>query len=236
MRATTAAVALVALLGAVALAGCADPSSPVEVRPYLDLVDAAPGRPVPVPLHLTSTLAFKQRLGVDAEGLPFGWRFDPESESVEIPGRARMPFVVNVTPAADARVGLHAFDVKVGETRARIQLNVAPPGPERLDGNETARVSLLAWHANGSIAQETMGAREDVPRANETLLVVENATEGLLVRAENGTLRGLPSTLATALLGAAERELRLAVVPRADVGLPGEGALVLLVRVDRMGS
>lgn len=227
-------MAALAIASGLGLAGCVDRSSPVEVRPYLDLIDAAPGRVVPVALHLTSTLAFKQRLGVDAEGLPFGWRFDPEAESVEIPGRARMPFLVNVTPAPDARVGLHAFDVKVGETRARIQIDLAAPSGGSLVGNATARVALLAWHPNGSIAQETVGAREDIPRVNETLLVVANATEGLLVEVRDGVVRGVPAGVAAALAGATERDVRLVHVPRSDLGLPGDGVMALLLRVDRV--
>lgn len=153
MRARVVALGLVALVATAGLAGCfGEKSSPVTVVPYVDLVDATPGRPLQVAFLLTSTYTFRQRLGVAVEA-PEGWDARPEVAEVDIPGRATMPLVVNLTPTVGARLGAQEVGVRVGETRGRVLLALREAGasPVAASGAEVALV-YVAWHPNGTLA------------------------------------------------------------------------------------
>jgi hypothetical protein len=149
-------VAAVAVLLAVPalLAGCFGPkSSPVDVAPYLPLNDAQPGRPTEFAFALHSTSAFRQSLGVRAEGLPAGWTFQPENGSVDIPGGKSQALIVRVTPALDAAYGPRAFDVLVGDTRATVTVNVKDLGHEPLRAGVGTRLYYVLFADNASVIE-----------------------------------------------------------------------------------
>ena len=183
MRGSVAgAIALVVL--AAGLAGCfGERTSPVEVTPYLPLLDGAPGRTTQFALFLLSTDSFKQTLGVGIEGLPQGWRFAAHPSSVTIPGRGTLPLVVDVTPAGDARHGPHTLRVKVGDTGADIILNVEEQRARPVTRGGGVALEFVAWAANGTLLA-TNAARlvnqTDIPNATQ-------APPTALPRAANGT-------------------------------------------------
>ncbi|HEX2022672.1 MAG TPA: hypothetical protein VHH36_08155 [Candidatus Thermoplasmatota archaeon] len=230
-----AALLLAATAAAALLAGCAEPSSPIEATPYLDPTDALPGRPVDVALFLNSTYAFKQALAVGVDGLPDGWRFSPAVPEVAIPGRATMPLVVTITPAPDARVALYKLDVKVGDTRATVHVNVVAPEPETND-TTVARLTFAAWRADGTLAGSNHPSL-----ANATIPGAGNASAGpwRVAPAPGANATAPPAWLAPLLEGGnlAPGETRaVALADGEGASLPGSpsGAVGALIRLEAL--
>lgn len=135
-----------------ALAGClGERSSPVEVTPYYVLNDAQPGRATEFAFHLRSTSPFKQTLGVTAQA-PQGWLVEPESPEVTLQGEASSSLVVRVTPDANATYGPQDLVVRVGDTAARVMVNVRDLGTEPLREGVGTQLYYVLWYANGTLA------------------------------------------------------------------------------------
>jgi hypothetical protein len=150
-------IAWIVLVGAIApalSAGCFGPSdSPIEVVPYLALNDAQPGRGTEFAFHLHSTHSFKQSLGVRAEGLPAGWSFRSENDTVEIAGGQNAALIVRITPSIDAKFGPQTVNVLVGDTHASVIVNVRPLGHEPLAAGVGTQLSYVLFAANGSVIE-----------------------------------------------------------------------------------
>jgi len=169
MRRSRALLLLALLLAPALLAGCfGERSSPVDVIPYLPLNDAEPGRATEFAFFLRSTSQFKQTLGVRQEGLPAGWGFRAEKDVLDIPGMRTGSLLVSVTPDENATYGPHAFDVLVGDTRARVTVNVKDLGREPLRAGVGAKLQYVLWADNGSVIESnepTVAAQGGIPWA-----------------------------------------------------------------------
>ena len=151
MRLAFVVALALALAPALALSGCVERSSPVEVTPFYVLNDAEPGRPTEFAFFLRSTSPFKQELDVRAEA-PEGWEAKAEVDNLTIRGRATTSLIVTVTPAEDASYEPHDVNVYVGDTRARVIVNVRDLGREPLRANVGTTLYYVLWYANGTLA------------------------------------------------------------------------------------
>ncbi len=192
MRPLRVATLALLLAAPAVLAGCFGPkSSPVDVVPYLPLNDAQPGRGTEFAFYLHSTSAFKQTLPVHADGLPAGWTFEPENQSVDIPGSRSQALIVRVTPSLDATYGPHAVDVLVGDTRATVTVNVKDLGREPLRAGVGTQVYYVLFADNGSVIE----TNEPTVRAQAGLAYsrLDNGTEDFTpLKVYVGGKRGTP--------------------------------------------
>lgn len=160
-------VGLLAFTLVLASAGClGDPSSPVDVVPYVTLHAAQAGRATQFAFFVESTSAFKQELDVTTEA-PEGWTVEPEVASMTIPGRAAGTLLVRVRPDANATDGVHEVGVKVGNTRARVLVDVHEVGNASLEPGMGARVRYVLFLGNGTLLATNLKAawdNEGVPR------------------------------------------------------------------------
>ncbi|HWH08876.1 MAG TPA: FKBP-type peptidyl-prolyl cis-trans isomerase [Candidatus Thermoplasmatota archaeon] len=188
MRATWPLAAVLLLL-----AGCLGaPSSPVRVVPYVELNDAEPGRATEFALFLRSTSAFKETFPV-ASVERDGWNVTPEAGEVTIPGGATTSLVVRVTPGQDVPHGVHEVTVKVGETAARLLVNVRALGDVTLAPGMGASVYYVLWLDNGTLFATNLKAaadRADVARMPQDEPPTEAAWRPLKVYV--GGQRGQP--------------------------------------------
>jgi hypothetical protein len=145
---------LLVLAAALALAGCFESSSPVDVTPYLKETPVAPGGTVAVPLFLNSTQSFKQDLGLRVGEMPQGWTYRLSVDQVALPGYKGRLVVVTFMAPQDAAPGARGFDVFAGDTRATVQLNVTAPG-EPVPAGATVRATLAHLDRNGTILNAT---------------------------------------------------------------------------------
>lgn len=186
-------LAVIATISLVLLvAGCVEPSSPVEVTPYYLLNDAEPGRATEFAFHLRSTSPFKQEdLGVSFEG-PTGWTFEPEVETIVLRGKDTTSLIVRVTPDANASFEPHDIALRVGETRAEVKVNVRPLADEPLRAGIGAQVYYVLWYQNGTLASTNDPALRDRDDLGAAVLDApdENGTEPLRVYV--GGQRGVP--------------------------------------------
>lgn len=134
----------------VLLAGCAEKTSPVEVTPYFEVNDAAPGRPTDFAFHLVSTSPFKQEFSIRVEA-PEGWNATPAVETLELRGKDSTSLVVRVTPHANASKDLHQLDVFVGDTRARVLVDVGELEGDPIVPGVGAQLVYVQWSANGTV-------------------------------------------------------------------------------------
>jgi len=145
---------LTALLTLPALgAGCLGAAtSPVEVEAYLPLNDAQPGRATQFAFFVHSTSVFKETFDISVSGLPNNWTFSPETANLTLNGGATTSLIVAITPAADAAYGPQNVEVRVGETRARITLNVKDLGTQPLRAGIGTQLHYVLWWDNGTLA------------------------------------------------------------------------------------
>jgi hypothetical protein len=227
---------LLALAAPLALAGCFEKSSPVDVTPYLKEFPVAPGATVNVPLFLNSTQSFKQDLGMRIGELPQGWTYRLSTDQVALPGYKGRLVVVSFTAPQEAPPGARGLDVYAGDTRATVRMNVSPPGEPVLP-DATVRVTLVHLDANGTVLatsatdalSDGLKARREGPPS-----VLPGALQLGEGEAANGTRAAGPA-LREALLGARVGDvLLLETTTDGDPVLhegPSDGAR-LLVRVD----
>lgn len=143
------ALLLALLVASPLLAGClGEDSSPVEVTPFYELNAASPGRLTSFVFHLRSTNPFKQTLPVTGS-LPEGWAFEPERNETTMLGRANDTLVVGVRVDANASYRLYELDVFVGDTRARVRVDVRPLLDEGWTPGRAARAYLTEF-GNGT--------------------------------------------------------------------------------------
>lgn len=161
MRATRVVVALaLALAPALALAGCVERSSPVNVTPYYVINDAQPGRETEFAFFLESTSPFKQDLDVRFDG-PEGWTFKSEAENVSLRGRATTSLIVSVKPDENATHEPREVSVFVGDTRAKVIVNVRDLGREPLRAGLGTQLYYVLWYSNGTLASTNDPALRD---------------------------------------------------------------------------
>ena len=184
---------LLALLAlARALAGCVEPTSPVEVTPYYVLNAAEPGRATEFAFHLRSTSPFKQEdLGVRFEG-PDGWTFESESETVVLRGKDTSSLIVRVTPDANASFEPREVSVLVGDTRARVTVDVRPLGDEPLRAGIGTQLYYVLWYANGTLASTNDPALRNRTALGAAVLDDPNATSTEPLKVYVGGQRGVP--------------------------------------------
>lgn len=188
-----AAPVLLAVLAMPLLAGClGEPSSPIEVVPFLPLNDAEPGRGTEFAFQLRSTSPFRQQLPVTIEGMPEGWTFEPEAPDVDIGGRAGSSLVVRITPGPNATYGPHAMSVKVGDTRSEVIVNVRDLGDERLRAGIGARLHYVLWYANGTLASTNEPVARDRPQLGRAVLDDANESTYEPLKVYVGGARGTP--------------------------------------------
>lgn len=186
------ALLLVLALAAPALAGClAASTSPVEVAPFLPWNDAQPGRGTEFAFQLRSTSAFRQELPVSIEGMPEGWAFEPETQRVDLAGRAGGSLVARITPDDNATYGPHAMRVRVGDTGAEVIVNVKDLGGERLRAGVGTQLHYVLWYANGTLASTNDPVARDRPQLGPAVLDDGNGTYEPLKVYVGGT-RGTP--------------------------------------------
>lgn len=175
---------LVLLAAGVVLAGCfGAPASPVRVAPYVELNDAQPGRATEFALFLQSTSAFKETFPV-ASVERDGWTVTPEVGEVTLPGGGATSLIVRVTPDANVTHGVHDVTVKVGETAARLIVNVGALGNATLAAGMGAEVYYVLWLDNGTVFATNLKAaadRADVARMPQDAPPGEDAWRPLKV-------------------------------------------------------
>jgi hypothetical protein len=165
------------LAPALALAGCAESTSPVTVTPYYVINDAQPGRGTEFAFFLNSNSPFRQTLPVRFEG-PEGWRMESENESVDLRGRGSSSLVVRVTPDANATHEPRQIDVFVGDTRAQVVVDVHDLGREPLRAGIGAQLYYVLWYANGTLASTNDPALRGRPTLGDAVLDDANETSG----------------------------------------------------------
>lgn len=176
----------------VLLAGCVEPSSPVEVTPYYLLNAAEPGRPTEFAFHLRSTSPFKQDdLAVRFEG-PEGWAFEPESETVVLRGKDTSSLIVRITPDANASFEPREVSVLVGDTRARVTVDVRPLGDEPLRAGIGTQLYYVLFYENGTLASTNDPALRNRTGLDAPLLDGPNATGSEPLKVYVGGQRGVP--------------------------------------------
>ena len=152
------------LVAALLLAGCfGAPTSPVRVAPYVELNDAEAGRATEFAFFVESTSLFKEAFPVAALA-PEGWNATPEAAEVVVPGRGTTSLILRVTPEANATDGVHEVTLKVGETRARVLVNVRGLGDVPLAPGMGATVFYALWLDNGTLFATNLKAAADNPR------------------------------------------------------------------------
>lgn len=179
-----------ALALALALVGCVERSSPVEVEPYYLINDAQPGRGTEFAFQLRSTSPFKQELDVGFDG-PSGWRFESESPQVALRGRETSSLVVRVTPDENATYEPREVEVRVGDTRARVLVNVRDLGREPARAGIGAQVYYVLWYDNGTLASANDPALRNRPALGEAVLD-GNDTMDVPLKVYVGGERGTP--------------------------------------------
>lgn len=161
---TRVRLALLLALTVALVAGCAAPAtSPVKVVSFLPLNDAQPGRATEFAFYLESTSVFKEEFPVRIAGLPSGWGFAPENESVSLPGQKTSSLIVRITPGPNATFGPQAMSVLVGESKADIVVNVRELGKEPARAGVGVQVEYVLWYDNGTLIETNHAAVKEQP-------------------------------------------------------------------------
>lgn len=151
MRLSALVVLALALAPALALVGCVERSSPVDVTPFYVINDAQPGRATEFAFHLKSTSPFMQELEIGSEA-PDGWVVEPEARNLSLRGRDSTSLLVRVTPDANATHEPREVSLLVGDTRARVIVNVRDLGREPLRSGIGTQLYYVLWYDNGTLA------------------------------------------------------------------------------------
>ena len=186
------ALLLLAIVALAVAAGCVAKSSPVDVTPYYAINDAQPGRGTEFAFKLVSTLAFKQELPVKFDG-PSGWQFRAENDSVDLRGKGTSSLVVRITPDANATYEPREVSVLVGDTRAKVIVNVRDLGREPLRSGIGAQVYYVLWYDNGTLASTNDPALRNRAAIGDAVLDDKNDTsEDVPLKVYVGGERGTP--------------------------------------------
>ena len=190
-RLAALATLALALAPALALAGCVERSSPVDVTPYYVINDAQPGRATEFAFFLRSTSPFKQDLDVTFDG-PSGWTFESEVDNLSLRGRATSSLIVRVTPDENATHEPREVNVLVGDTRAKVIVNVRDLGREPLRSGIGTQLYYVLWYANGTLASTNDPALRNRPALGDAVLDGNDTSFDEPLKVYVGGQRGTP--------------------------------------------